>query len=225
MCVAMIAQITQNKKFAISLQYLKKEANDEVDFLHVGKLKRCYKLILWLLWWWSSTPKVPIIASFQCLYNISKKKLEMKLIFCMQINIKVSYKLISRLWTPTCPTGWYYHYWWARSSILKVLKVTSLQYLYNISKKKLRIELIICMQINIKVSTSWHYRFWQKRPNMSKVPKIGKWQYFPNILRKKYCNCFYVLLLCKTVRYFTGIQSCLLLLVFWWLWSKMGAAF
>ena len=37
MCVARHAQITQNKKFAISLQYLKKEVNDEVDFLHVGK--------------------------------------------------------------------------------------------------------------------------------------------------------------------------------------------
>ena len=37
MCVARHAQITQNKKFAISLQYLKKEVNDEVDFLHAGK--------------------------------------------------------------------------------------------------------------------------------------------------------------------------------------------
>ena len=37
MCVARHAQITQNKKFAISLQYLKKEVNDEIDFLHGGK--------------------------------------------------------------------------------------------------------------------------------------------------------------------------------------------
>ena len=29
--------ITQNNKFDISLQYLKKEVNDEVDFLHAGK--------------------------------------------------------------------------------------------------------------------------------------------------------------------------------------------
>ena len=36
-------------------------------------------------------------SSLQCLYNISKKKLEMKLIFCIQINIKGSYKLISTL--------------------------------------------------------------------------------------------------------------------------------
>ena len=39
------------------------------------------------------------VCSFQ-LYNISKMmKLGMKLIFCMQINTKVSYKLISTLWT------------------------------------------------------------------------------------------------------------------------------
>ena len=31
------AQITQNNKFAISLQYLKKELSDEVVFLHVDK--------------------------------------------------------------------------------------------------------------------------------------------------------------------------------------------
>ena len=51
------------------------------------------------------------------------------------LGIKVSYK-------------WYYHRWWAWSSILKVLKVTSLQYLYNISKKKLTIKLFNKNMIN-----------------------------------------------------------------------------
>ena len=37
MCVARHAQITQNRKFAISLQYLKRQVNDEVEFLHAGK--------------------------------------------------------------------------------------------------------------------------------------------------------------------------------------------
>ena len=37
MCVARHAQITQNNKFTISLQYFKKEDSDEVDFLHVHK--------------------------------------------------------------------------------------------------------------------------------------------------------------------------------------------
>ena len=37
MCVAKHAQITQNNKFAISLQYLKKGVSYEVDFLHANK--------------------------------------------------------------------------------------------------------------------------------------------------------------------------------------------
>ena len=139
--------------------------SNKVDFL------RAYKH--------AKFPKVPKIASLQYLYNISKKKLEMKLIFCMQINIKVSYKLISTLWASKFPTRWYYHYWWAWSSILKVLKVTSLQYLYNISKKKLEMEFIFCMQANIKASASWHYRFWWKWPDMSKVPEIEVGNIFP----------------------------------------------
>ena len=81
-------------------------------------------------------PKVPKITSLQFFYNVSKKKLEIKLIFLMQINIKVSCKFIWTLWALKFPTRWYYH-WWAWSSILKVLKVTSLQYLYNILRKKL----------------------------------------------------------------------------------------
>ena len=36
-CVSRHAQITQNNKFGISLQYLKKEVSEEVDFLHVDK--------------------------------------------------------------------------------------------------------------------------------------------------------------------------------------------
>ena len=38
-CVARHAQISQNSKFAISLQYLKSEVSDEVDFLHAEKHK------------------------------------------------------------------------------------------------------------------------------------------------------------------------------------------
>ena len=36
-CLARHAQTTQNNKFAISLQYLKKELSDEVDYLHGDK--------------------------------------------------------------------------------------------------------------------------------------------------------------------------------------------
>ena len=45
-----------------------------------------------------SYPKQQNNNSSQCLCNISKKKLEMKLIFCMQVKIKVSCKFISKRW-------------------------------------------------------------------------------------------------------------------------------
>ena len=44
LCVVKHAQITQNNKFAISLQYHKKEVNDEVDFLHTDKHENFLKI-------------------------------------------------------------------------------------------------------------------------------------------------------------------------------------
>ena len=38
-CVTRHAQSTQNNQFAISLQYLKKDVSDELDFLHAYKHK------------------------------------------------------------------------------------------------------------------------------------------------------------------------------------------
>ena len=46
MCVARHAKITQSKKFAISLQFLKKEVNEEVDFLNAGKHKKLMILMI-----------------------------------------------------------------------------------------------------------------------------------------------------------------------------------
>ena len=37
---------SQNNKFAVSLQYLKKEVRDEVNFLHADKHQNFYKLAL-----------------------------------------------------------------------------------------------------------------------------------------------------------------------------------
>ena len=69
---------------------------------------------------------------------MSKKKLGREFTFSLQITVKVSSRLISTLWAQKMPTQWYYHYRWIWSSILKVFKVISLQYLYNISKKEVR---------------------------------------------------------------------------------------
>ena len=46
----------------------------------------------------------------------------------MQINMKISYKLISTHWASKFLVRWYCHYWWGWFSILKVLKVESLHY-------------------------------------------------------------------------------------------------
>ena len=50
MHVTKYAQITQNNKFAISLQYLKNEVSDEIlTFCMQISMKGSYKLIVWFL--------------------------------------------------------------------------------------------------------------------------------------------------------------------------------
>ena len=141
-----------------------------------------------------------------CYFSAVSQKKWVKLIFCMQINIKSFYELISTIFPSEFCTRWYYQYWWTWQNIFKALKVTSLQYLHSISKKKLGMEFIFCIQININVYTNLHYHFWWKWPDMSKVPKIESSKCFCNIVRKKYCNCFCVLLWYKKIRYFSWVH-------------------
>ena len=98
MCVARHAQITQNNKFAIPLQYLKKEMSDEVDFLHAEKHESLLQIDTMI--WMGMVKHSQISQNSKYVMSLQylKKKLEMKLTFSMQINIKFSYKLILRLW-------------------------------------------------------------------------------------------------------------------------------
>ena len=63
MCVARHAQINENNKFAISLQYLKKQVIDEVEFLDPGKHESFLQSGSMILWGWSSILKVSKLAS------------------------------------------------------------------------------------------------------------------------------------------------------------------
>ena len=73
-CVTSHAQITQNNKFVISLQYLQKEVSDEVDFLHADNHENFLQMNdMIVVGGWSSIPKIPKITSLQYLCNISKK--------------------------------------------------------------------------------------------------------------------------------------------------------
>ena len=89
MCVVRHAQITQSNKCPISLQNLKKEMSDEVDFLHADKheLIQIDSVILIGLVKHSQISQNSKLAMS---YSISKKKLRLKLTFRKQENIKVS---------------------------------------------------------------------------------------------------------------------------------------
>ena len=152
-CVPRQAQSTQNNEFSISLQYFKKEVSNEVDFLHADKHESFQQIDAMILMGMIKHSQSSQNSKFAISSQYLKNNLEMKLIFCMQINIRVSYKLILTLWVSKFLTRSYYYYLWVWGSILKVLEVTSLQCLYNFSKKKLGMEFIFFKQINIKVGT------------------------------------------------------------------------
>ena len=87
----------------MSLQYLKKEVRDEVDFLHADKhqsflqvdfntlsIKVFYKVILSLLMGMIKHSQSTQSNKFAISLQYLKKKLGMEFIFWMQKNIKVS---------------------------------------------------------------------------------------------------------------------------------------
>ena len=130
-------------------------------------MKACYKLIVWE---WSKIPKVPKIASLQCLYSISKKNLKLKLIFSMQsfqkvyfnsfsLTIKVAYKVEVIIVNGHDQVF---------SNYSNYKFAISLQQL----KKEIRNGDHFGMHINVKVSTSWYYPLRWKQPDMFKIPKI-----------------------------------------------------
>ena len=86
---------------------------------------------------WSYCPKcswaIRLQNSLKC--DICKKIWEIKLIFCMQVNIRVSYKFVLLV----------------LMGMPRVPKTTSLQYHWNIPRNRWGINIIFCMNINIKV--------------------------------------------------------------------------
>ena len=101
-------QSSQNSKFTMSVQYLKKEVRDKVDFLHADKYqsglvdfstlgtKVGYKVILWVLISMMKHFQITQRNNFANLCNISKK-LGIEFIFCMQKNVS---------------KNWHYGFWW-----------------------------------------------------------------------------------------------------------------
>ena len=119
--------------------------------------------------------------------------------------MKVSYKLISTLRASKVPIRWHCHYCCVWSSILKVLKVISLQYLYNISKKKLRREFIF-------LHADEHQSFYKLR--LFFFMEVAR--YVQSTQNRKlviFLSYFFVLLWYKTFKCFTGVQPYLMFIV------------
>ena len=186
-CDQAFANYLKWKVCYFSKQHVKKEVSDAVDFLHTDKHESLLQIDTKIFWWvLSSIPEVPKKASLQYLYNIPKK-LEMKLTFLMQINIKVS-----NSWFKQCGHQSFLQCHrhdhenvkdmvLGMSSIFKVLKVTSLQCLYDISKKKLWMEFSVFDGI---------YWFLMKVARHLQSTEKGSLLNFSNILKKIIATVF-----------------------------------
>ena len=82
-CVARYVKSTQNNKFTISLQYLKENGKNEIDFLTADKLQWFVEIDFIILGVCVARhmPKFPKKISLIFLCNLLRKKLVMKLIF------------------------------------------------------------------------------------------------------------------------------------------------
>ena len=103
LCVARHAQIAQNNKFVISLQNVLKKWVAKLIFHMQISMKVSWKLVVLILMEIvKHSQNCKFTTSLQYLKKKKKKKKKKDADFCMQINIKVFYNLISILWAFSC---------------------------------------------------------------------------------------------------------------------------
>ena len=140
------------KNFLKSLQYLKKEMRDEVDFLHADTYQSFRNLMLSISIYGQShscqmcTKK----TSWQNLYNISRKKRGLKLIIGADKHQNFEKRSS-------------YHIWWVWRGIRKVFKISK-QYLKKEISNKIGF-------LNDEKDYRWYYLFWWIWPGTPKVPR------------------------------------------------------
>ena len=98
-CVDRHAQITQNNKFAISLQYLTKKMSTEVDFLHADKHESFLKTDTMILMGMFKHSQSSQNSKFTMSLQYLEKEARAAVGFLDADKHQVSYKLISTLWT------------------------------------------------------------------------------------------------------------------------------
>ena len=82
--------------------------NDKVDFLHAGKHKNLLQIDTMILMEIVKHLQSSQNSKFTMSVQYLKKEDRDKLIFRMQVSIKVAYKLITTLWSPQLATRRYY---------------------------------------------------------------------------------------------------------------------
>ena len=119
---------------------------------------------------------------------------------------------------------WYYHYWWTWSSILKILKVTSLQYLYNIWKK---------------VSNGVHFLLAGKHQNFYKLALSFLMKVARNVqstqnrklvnvlqyVKKKVLQMLLCSIVMQNIQILYEVPAIFVVICFGRLWSKMHVVF
>ena len=203
-CITRHSQRAQNNKFTIYLQYLKVNIKDEVDFLPADKSWRLFQSDTIILGVCGQTcpnyPNNKFDVSLQ--YNI-----EMKLIF---LNV---YKHEGLLQIDTMILMWRFKY--SQSSQISKCAM-SLQYL----KKEVRDEVDFLHADKHHNFSILVLQFLMEVARHAQNTQNTKLLIFMQFIKRTVSE---LLLSCKAFRYFTGVQSCSLLLG--WLRSKMGAAF
>ena len=143
-------------------------------------------------------PKVPKIRSLH-IFAISPEKREREEgeVFCLQINTNIFYKLIVSLWVCV-----------ARHAQSTQNNKCTISFC-NISRKTWRMNLIFCLQVNVKVSSNCYYHFRFVLPDIPKVPKITSLLFLCNILRK---NWVMKLIFCMQI----SMKACYKLILWFW---------
>ena len=115
----MHVQITQNNKFAISLQYLKKEASDVIDFLQADKhenlLQTDTMILMGMIKHFQSSQKRKFAVSLQCYTKVVSDEVDFLHVDKHQSFIQVDFNTLSINFS----TRWYYHYYGHDQAFLK----------------------------------------------------------------------------------------------------------
>ena len=103
----MIVSIIQNNKFAISLQYLKKEVSDEVGSLHADKhesfLQNDTMILMGMVKHSQSSRNSKFAMSLQYIQKTVRDEVDF-----LHVD-KFFYKVILTLWVSKFSTSWYFY--------------------------------------------------------------------------------------------------------------------